>query len=373
MANNPYPAPEPVVRFNLETMSGVFPGTRTQIYQRIQVFSFSSDDGIADERSDTEKSLTWLQLLWYDDPRSCVISLLERGTADHIETPLLHLHVPAMAEFGQRLQIALHEQLWGLRTCGSCHFWQRSSTQNDDGLTLGHCRWQHHDGAAGDNRLPELLTTQSELALSCQQWTECVPDSSTEQPITERQGTPQTTLRMRRAAEDAEIRLSFLERLQRRWLRHLPRQFQWRAQHTQASPVAEPPMNWETLLIERSGVGAGTEGCFACQGRIANLGALTVATPEDDKQTYSIWRCRNCHTLYLNNWIDRWERLDSLETEESYYRIAPAEALTLLTLIYQAAGGEHPHRRHERHEQRQVLLDFIATRKPLSHQIRQGR
>ena len=83
---------------------------------------------------------------------------------------------------------------------------------------------------------------------------------------------------------------------------------------------------WEEGLIERSGVGAGTEPCFACQGRIANLGALAVATPEGDKQTFSVWRCRSCYTYYLNDWIDRWERTDSLETEESYYRLCPTEA-----------------------------------------------
>jgi hypothetical protein len=100
---------------------------------------------------------------------------------------------------------------------------------------------------------------------------------------------------------------------------------------------------------------------------------LTVGTPEGDKQTFSIWRCRHCYTTYLNNWIDRWERLDSLETEESYYRIAPAEAKELLTIIYSVVGGEHPNRRHERQVEGAHFLAFIAERSPLSHQIRQGR
>ena len=120
-------------------------------------------------------------------------------------------------------------------------------------------------------------------------------------------------------------------------------------------------------------MGAGTEPCFACQGRIANLGALAVASPEGDKQTYSVWRCRLCYTYYLNDWIDRWERTDSLETEETYYRLAPQEALEILAVIEGVAGAEHPARRHERDAQRTWMQQFLGDRPPLSHQIKQGR
>ena len=92
-----------------------------------------------------------------------------------------------------------------------------------------------------------------------------------------------------------------------------------------------------------------------------------------DKQTFSIWRCRNCYTYYLNDWIDRWERTDSLETEERYYRLAPAEALAVLAVIDNVVDAEHPARRHERGAQRAWLLAFIGARAQLSHQIRQGR
>ena len=101
---------------------------------------------------------------------------------------------------------------------------------------------------------------------------------------------------------------------------------------------------WADRVVERSGVGAGTEPCFACQGRIANLGALAVATPEGDKQTFSVWRCRQCYTYYLNDWIDRWERTDNLETEERYYRLSPAEALEVLAVIENVVHAEHPAR-----------------------------
>jgi hypothetical protein len=131
--------------------------------------------------------------------------------------------------------------------------------------------------------------------------------------------------------------------------------------------------SWADRIVERSGVGAGTEPCFACQGRIANLGALAVASPEGDKQTFSVWRCRQCFTYYLNDWIDRWERTDSLETEETYYRLAPQEALEMLAVIDGVVDAEHPARRHERGAERAWMVDFIGAREPLSHQVKQGR
>ncbi len=126
-------------------------------------------------------------------------------------------------------------------------------------------------------------------------------------------------------------------------------------------------------LVERSGVGAGTEACSACQGRIANLAALAVESQEGDKETLSVWRCRTCFTLYLSDWVDRWERLESLETEETIYRLAPAEALAILTIIDGVAGGDHPRRRSERSEPREWIKSQMRDRAPLSHMIKQGR
>jgi hypothetical protein len=134
-----------------------------------------------------------------------------------------------------------------------------------------------------------------------------------------------------------------------------------------------PPPNLADLLAERSGVGAGTEPCFACQGRIANLGALTTASEHDDKRTFSVWRCRLCATLYLSDWTDRWERVDSLETEETIHRIAPVEAAELLALFRTVPAGEHPANRHERTPQRDWVLAQFADRAPLSHIVKQGR
>ena len=75
----------------------------------------------------------------------------------------------------------------------------------------------------------------------------------------------------------------------------------------------------------------------------------------------------------MNDWVDRWERTDSLETEETYYRLAPREALEILAVIDGVVHAEHPARRHERGAERAWMLQFIGTRPVLSHQIKQGR
>lgn len=345
--------------FNLATMSGIFPGTRTQTFQRAQVI-----------RTDEEKpERGWIQVHWHDEPRRCTVFLAMPGTDATATAPLLQLTVPTLATFLEQLAVALQECGWRLLTCGTCHFWHAplhgSSTTT---VPVGRCGWGEEEG-----QIPPALRSQSVLALRCPHWQERLsPTESSEQDSSrhsrEQSNDTAAPEPMRRSGESAAVRFTwwqrmrhFLQRQQRGTARRL-------AQHSAMAGV-----DWAALLEERSGVGAGTEPCFVCQGRIANLGALTVATAEDDKQTFSLWRCRSCYTLYLNNWIDRWERLDNLETEESYYRIAPTEALTLLKIIYQEQGSEHPHRRHERSAQRQQLLEFIATRIPLSHQIRQGR
>ncbi|MCB0123900.1 MAG: hypothetical protein KDE58_16715 [Caldilineaceae bacterium] len=351
------PAPEGHERFNLATMSGVFPGTRTPLYQRVQV--------------EQQGERYWLQVLWYENPLRIVAYHLTPAADTPDREPLFTVPVDAATALPQLLQTTLHNEGLTLRSCGSCARWQRMSGVTPDQLPLGRCRWQPGDTEeeiAEEARIPLLISSQSPLAPPCRHWqlapsTQSVGAAST----AERATTADPVAPLRRAAEDAEIRQPFGQRLRRRLGRWLARQ---RNSGQQTPPS---PTHWQAELVERSGVGAGTEPCLVCHGRIANLGALTVATEEDDKQTFSIWRCRSCYALYLNNWVDRWERLDSLETEESYYRLAPQEASELLTLIHTYEGGEHPNRRHERTAARASFLAFLDNRTPLSHQIRQGR
>lgn len=328
-------------RFNLETMSGVFPGTRTQIFQRIRLRALNAEGA---------PTTSWAQLLWYTAPAAC--RLFVAGTDQQwVSTPLIHLVEP-FDHFNQRLQAALHEVGWQLEACGSCRFWQPVALAAADQLPVGQCTWQINP--AEPLELPPMLATQANLALGCVHW----------QPVSEPQaaaapGAPVALPPMRKVAEISESKLPFWSRLKRRL---------WRRLRTPRLPT-----DWAEQLVERSGVGAGAEPCFVCQGRMANLGAIVVATPEADKQTFSLWRCRSCYTTYLNDWIDRWERLDSLETEERYYRLAPAETLYLLQVIGTVPGAEHPGGRQERTAERDLFLRFVARRAALSHQVKQGR
>lgn len=321
--------------FNLETMSGVYPGSRTAVMQRIRLLPLDGQD----------RPAQWARLLWYDEPPACVLYLQEGGTEQWEAHPLLRIENPLHADFGQAFHDALNAAGWRAFTCGECAHWQRlSAAHNLDGLPLGRCGW----GVVSSDRveMPESLREQSVLALGCPAWTASTtpqPPAQRVSPAQDRMPTPSVSV-----WQAIKYRLG-IERPE------------------------TPKPSWGERIVERSGVGAGTEPCFACQGRIANLGALVVATDEDDKRTFSVWRCRRCHTFYLNDWTDRWERLDSLETEESYYRLTPVEAVELLALFDNVIGGEHPAGRRDRMEQRGWLEKFIENRPRISHQIRQGR
>lgn len=322
-------------RFNLETMSGVYPGTRTQVWQRIRLEPL--EPGVNAEGSG------WALIYWYDNPQAAVVSFQASGAPEAIRLE----EVPAEA-----IQPALDEALAtrnvGAFVCGRCAFWQGSARGTVDGLTLGACQLRR------DEELPLLLSGQSTLALGCVHWQqrsevtgEAAPDATHALPP------------LPKIAEISESKMKPLQRMQVRFKRWL------------SPPQAEPDL--EARLIERSGVGAGTEPCPCCQGRIANLGALAVESSSGDKETLSVWRCRVCHVLLLSDWIDRWERADSLETEETIYRIAPVEAAEILTLIASIAGGEHPRQRAERTVQRDWIHAQVLDRDPLSHMVKQGR
>jgi hypothetical protein len=288
----------------------------------------------------------WYQLQWYADPAAAV--LLQLRANKPTTAPILTLMEPNDSTFTQLLNEEL--ALAGLRAdaCFACRHWKAINVHTEDGLPAGRCRWSDTDAT-----LPSALATQSALSLACEHFhRQDEPSSHTDSASSPSKSHP----RVLKSAELDPDRLPFWPRLWRR-LRGL----------------SHPPQHWTDQIIERSGVGAGTEPCFVCQGRLANLGALAVASPEGDKQTLSVWRCRNCYTNYFNDWTDRWERLESLETEERYYRIAPAEAFAALHVIRATTGGDHPARREERRQQRAQMLALVTSKQPLSHQIRQGR
>lgn len=360
--------------FNLETMSGVFPGVRTQEFQRIFLRPLPGQPAAADS---TEGTGGWAHLFWYDEPRACVLHApdVDSGTGQTEGTPstdaahTLRIEEPQASQLLPTLQEKLAAEGWQMLACGSCAHWQphRSGGEQVEGepvwdprgteeLPFGRCGWR-----GGDDLVPPWeFAPQGALAMGCPRW------QSADDPPAENSPAQLTDLAPEAApggpAEQDERSwwaqlLSFVTR-------------QWKGKTPDPSDAREP---LSQRILERSGVGAGTQPCFVCQGRIANLGALVVETPEGDRQTFSMWRCRNCCTYYLNDWIDRWERLDSLETQERFYRVAPAEAWLLLQRIESVAGGDHPRHRAERVEQRRWFETFLAEREPLSHQVKFGR
>lgn len=349
--------------FNLETMSGVFPGTRTMVFQRVRVQPL--EPGSLDQGDTAPAMAQWVRLMWYEEPPACAVEL---------GTNLLRIPQPLAGDFGAKLAEALAANGLRYRTCGSCAFWQPAASKTGDGLPAGRCTWTAGVPVCGPSTGD--LAVQSLLALDCSHWEPAGSAGTLQQTQAAQTQAAQTQAELtqaepagvapivKRAERESDERWSWWGRLRRRLAGH-------------AAPSATPPpasqASWEERIVERSGVGAGTEPCFACQGRIANLGALAVASPEGDKQTYSVWRCRQCFTYYLNDWIDRWERTDSLETEETYYRLAPQEALEILAVIDGVVDAEHPARRHERDAERVWMHQYIGARPILSHQIKQGR
>jgi hypothetical protein len=331
-------------------MSGVFPGTRTPIYQRLRL------------RSSQSQQVEWVQLLWYRDPPSAV--LVARSEDGAAQTLLRLPDGVTPSDLPAPLAEAVTSIDRRLLACGICAHWQATQLTTDDGLPMGRCRWRLAlDNPADPDEIsadvPDVLGLQSCLALDCAHFRNHLAGISAESHI-EPSAEPPVRPRVAKSAELDPDRLPFWQR-------------QWQRLRTKIEGAPSPEEDPAHPILERSGVGAGTEPCFVCQGRIANLGALAVESPEGDKQTLSVWRCRDCHTTYFNNWIDRWERLDSLETEETYIRIAPAEAMAALRLIRSVAGGDHPAGRGQRHALRRRLLALVDQHEPLSHQVRQGR
>lgn len=369
-------------RFNFDTMSGVYPGTRTQVFQRVLLKRPIAEGAESAEREEKDGSVlgaesTWATVFWYEAPPSCVVRIEGEKSALRIEDPLA-------GDVQGALDGVLAEAGWETVVCGNCAHWRAGAGTTVDGLPLGMCGLRRPSSVVhppssdfhpptSDHRppstaVPHLLAAQSTLALGCPFWQhrEAVGvEQGSGMVDTGAEDTGAATLPLHPLPKVAEVSESKMKPL-RRWQMRLRRWLEF-GRGEKASPTLGEQ------LLERSGVGAGTEHCPCCQGRIANLGALAVADEAGDKQTLSVWRCRVCHALFLSDWIDRWERVDSLETEETIYRIAPVEAAEMLTLIQSVQEAEHPRRRGERGAERAWLLAQVTGRAPVSHVVKQGR
>ena len=146
--------------FNLATMSGVFPGSRTQIFQRARVLSMAATP-----------TNGWIQLLWDEGngaPRRCKVFLATPGSATPA-APLLELTVSELSQFHPQLAQALQQVGWQLASCGTCQHWRSArppgAATTESFFPIGRCHWDT-DGA----KIPRSLRQQSPLALQCPHW-----------------------------------------------------------------------------------------------------------------------------------------------------------------------------------------------------------
>lgn len=101
---------------------------------------------------------------------------------------------------------------------------------------------------------------------------------------------------------------------------------------------------------------------------MANLGAQKCRTHEGDERTFSVWRCRQCLGYYLNDWIDKWVRTDALEVVDTYYRLAPQEALTCLRMIEEVSL-----KRMTAADLQRWADSFVAKRVAVRSEVRRAR
>lgn len=375
-------APRPLQSFNLETMSGVFPGTRTRRHHLLQLSGANDSESSMEIDQDTNPKAAWAKIYWTEEPATAVA--VDQSGQEVFQIEVTHVETI----FGE-IAHAFLLQNQQVVACGTCQHWERNLTVDErEEPSYGKCGKRseiilesHPNPVPSDNsfadNLADELTLQSSMALSCLHWQVRMASSMSSKDGSETKQADNASPALNfGSAPKSDVDLSEVQ-VNRSWWVEKFRQWigsnQAPEKKQSAQQMSKTAKRVSLKQLDRSGVGAGTEPCLGCHGRIANLGALVVQTTEGDRQTYSVWRCRNCAATYLNSWIDRWERLDNLETEETLYRVAPTEALQLLVRIHGIDGGDHPQERETRDDERDWFEAFRHDRSALSHQIRHGR
>lgn len=333
--------------FNLHTMSGIHPGRRSAVFQRLLVQQVDSSDSPA----------LWLQVSWDGQPPGPAVHA-DRNSSEGSGITAFRLATPDPQKSYEALSGELKRVGFDLHACGACAFWDGMIGVTADGLPAGRCTYPVNE--AEPVLAPPALAVQSAFSLACTHWTVGDKASAARISIGDAGDSPHTN--------SAIPAPSTPEGPKRR-----PAPSQWQRLHSllTRSKSNSSDSRSKPIALPKKVTAVGTEPCFVCQGRIARLDSHTIATQEGDNETFTVWRCHTCYTTYLGDWIDRWVRLDSLETQEAFYRIPPAVASDLLGQ-YQAAKAEReiPDAR-ERLELR--LRRLIAETEPLSRQLKQGR
>lgn len=214
---------------------------------------------------------------------------------------LAEIALPATVAMGAvfaAVQAAAAAAGWEVQACGACVHWHTVDTESAG--SVGACAWPHPAPPR------ESSAQQGVLAAPCPHFA-----------ATAAEIVAPAVLPAPPSAAAPQLDLPW-------WQRWWPRRSA-QAEHGSGRGAGD--------IVERSGKRPGTIPCLACPGRMANLGAQKCRTDEGDERTFSVWRCRQCLGYYLNDWTDKWVRTDSLEVVDIYYRLAPQEALTCLSMI----------------------------------------
>lgn len=331
--------------FNTGTMSGVTPGTQTRRFQRLRLSPIGASAGEGDD--------TWALLAWQgdriedDEGQTYALHLrAEAGETWAADPALVLVDTPAIDLPGV-LETSLAEAGWRMKACGSCRWLSTPATLNPDGIPTGICRWRANDREP--HAAINLIDGQSALALACPHWSEG-----------DLRSRAQTELEPLRADLDLSGLAEKVDSSDEHGIG--ARLKRWIGRNERA---ADNGPSWRSQL-EADGSNVGTEACLACQGRVAKLGSVSATSSEGDRQAYSIWRCRRCFSAFLGCWIDRWARLDSLETDERLFRLAPAEAAEMLARIDSTHQSDLA-------APSDWFDAFVQSREPISHTVKHGR
>lgn len=334
MSRRPLLAP-----FNPDTMSGIYPGDRSAVYQRVLGQQIEAADVPAQ----------WLQVSWDGQPPGPLVSV-DRGSEEAYCISDFRLVISDPREACRALAAELFARDMDLHACGSCGFWDEVTGTTADELPSGRCAFP----VAGVEPAlaPPELAVQSAFSLACTHW---IPRDQFVPPVKVSDGDhAQANVAPTAAAASEVAGPSPWQRV---------RSLLTRARRDPDDPRRKP------IPLPKKVTAVGTEPCFVCQGRIARLGSHTIRTDEGDNETFTIWRCHICYSTYLGDWIDRWVRLDSLETQEAFYRIAPPVASDLLSRFHAAKVQDAA----ARQDLELQLRSLTAETEPVSRQVKQGR
>jgi hypothetical protein len=310
--------------FNLDSMSGIHPGRRSAVYQRLLIAP----------RERAESPATWYRLSWDGHAPGPLFHAEGNTLGDDLSEFRLALSESRQA--GAELVRELGRRGWTLHACAACAFWREQPQATPDGIAAGRCAYRPDDISPG---AAQELLSQSALSLACPQWLaadNAAPLPPAGETVSGEPAPPASSLWRRLVA------LLFRPQSARRRI--------------------------AVSVLPAKSTAVGTEPCFVCQGRIARLGSTTFATRQNDNDTFTVWRCHACYTTYLGDWVDRWVRTDSLETEEAFYRIAPAVAADLLA-AFEARRAETI----DAGTLETRLRALVQETEPLSRQVKQGR